>query len=207
MVMKSTFDSRGSDAMYTMARPTSSTSMVGSAIMLPFGCGIPAIIGFVISVAALPMSSWPHAMLKGRPSNAQLFVRPVIACLVDVYGAELGLGRSAEMEPLLMILPPCGDCAFIIRKACCVHRNGAVRLVFTTCIHCKYVNFSMGTAGAPQPALLKARRDGHAPAAEWQTGYPPLSGLVNLQGEQALMHHHMQQSPGPSPSTAPLFFL
>ena len=33
-------------------------------------------------------------------------VSPVIACLVEVYGAELGRGRSALMLPLLMIRPP-----------------------------------------------------------------------------------------------------
>ena len=42
-------------------------------------------------------------------------------------------GLSAEMEPLLMIRPPCGDWAFMRRKACWEHRKGAVRLVATAC--------------------------------------------------------------------------
>ena len=57
----------------------------------------------------------------------------MIACLVEVYAAELGRGLSAEIEPLLMIRPPCGDCAFMRRKACWEHRKGAVRLVATAC--------------------------------------------------------------------------
>ena len=35
-------------------------------------------------------------------------VSPVMACLVDVYGAELGRGTSAEIDPLLMMRPPRG---------------------------------------------------------------------------------------------------
>ena len=37
-----------------------------------------------MSVSALPMSICPQAMLYLRPSSAVDFVRPVIACLVDV---------------------------------------------------------------------------------------------------------------------------
>lgn len=33
----------------------------------------------------------------------------------------LGLGLVAEIEPLLMILPPFGDCEPMRMKACCVH--------------------------------------------------------------------------------------
>ena len=42
---------------------------------------------------------------------------PVIACLVAVYGAESGRGVAAEMDPLLIILPPLGLCFLIKWKA------------------------------------------------------------------------------------------
>ena len=45
-------------------------------------------------------------------------VSPVIACFVAVYGALLGLGTWAEIDPLLMIRPPEGSCVFIKRNAC-----------------------------------------------------------------------------------------
>ena len=61
-----------------------------------------------MSVSALPMSIWPQTISWSRPSNAVDFVNPVIACLVDVYGAELGLGVCADIEPLLMMRPPFG---------------------------------------------------------------------------------------------------
>src|SRR3954447_15637772 len=96
-----------------MARATHSTSMVGSIAIVPFAWRIPAFIFAAISVSALPMSIWPQAMSKARPSRAVDFVRPVMACLVAVYGAEFGRGVWAEIEPLLMIRPPRGDCAFI----------------------------------------------------------------------------------------------
>jgi hypothetical protein len=41
---------------------------------------------------------------NGRPSSAIDLVRPEIACLLAVYGAERGRGAYAETEPLLMIL-------------------------------------------------------------------------------------------------------
>ena len=50
-------------------------------------------------------------MSKARPSSAVDRVRPVIACFVAVYGAELGRGTYAESEPLLTIRPPRGDLA------------------------------------------------------------------------------------------------
>ena len=64
-----------------------------------------------MSVAVLPMSIWPQAMLNGPPSSEMALVRPVIACLLAVYEAACGRGTWAEIEPLLMIRPPCGDCA------------------------------------------------------------------------------------------------
>eukprot|EP00962_Isochrysis_galbana_P035171 scaffold12017_cov120-Isochrysis_galbana.AAC.1 len=50
----------------------------------------------------------PHAMEYSRPSRAMDFVSPVTACLEEVYATEPGRGRSAEMEPLLMMRPPWG---------------------------------------------------------------------------------------------------
>ena len=67
----------------------------------------------VISVAALPISICPHAMSYFRPSSEMLLVSPVMACLVAVYGAELGRGACAEIDPLLMMRPPRGCCDFI----------------------------------------------------------------------------------------------
>src|SRR5205814_8262853 len=110
-------------AMYTPARATFSTSIVGSTALSPLACGTPAFIRAVISVPALPMSIWPQAMSYLRPSSAVDFVSPVMACLLAVYGAELGRGAWAEIDPLLMIRPPHGDCAFISRNASRVQRK------------------------------------------------------------------------------------
>ncbi|MNY63467.1 hypothetical protein D3C86_2004320 [compost metagenome] len=63
----------------------------------------------------------------------------------------------AEIEPLLMIRPPCGLCAFIARKADWVQKNAPVRLELTTVNHCSGVVSSSGTRGALTPALLTSR--------------------------------------------------
>ena len=84
-----------------------------------------------MSVAALPMSIWPQAMSYLRPSSDVDLVRPVMACLVAVYGAEFGRGAWAEIEPLLMIRPPRGSWSFISRNASCVQRKAPVRLTST----------------------------------------------------------------------------
>src|SRR5438034_2638053 len=111
----------------------------------------------VISVAALPISIWPQAISYLRPSSEMHLVRPVMACLVVVYGAELGRGTCAEIEPLLMMRPPRGSCDFISLTACCAHRNAPVRLTPTTALHCSYVRSSIGIPGAFAPALLNKR--------------------------------------------------
>src|SRR6185437_11622123 len=123
----------------------------------PSAWGAPAAIHWVISVLALPMSICPQAMLYGRPSREIDLVRPVIACLVTVYPTVPGRGACAEIDPLLMIRPPCGSCAFIIRTAWCAHRYEPVRLVAT--IDCQPAGVSSSTApgGAPVPALLTSR--------------------------------------------------
>ena len=56
-------------------------------------------------------------MLYFLPSNEMDLVRPVMACFVEVYGEELGLGVWADIDPLFIILQPMGSCSFIIRKA------------------------------------------------------------------------------------------
>src|SRR5919198_1254089 len=89
-----------------------------------------------------------------RPSSDVDLVSPVIACFVDVYGAEFGRGAWAEMERLLMMRPPRGSCAFMILNASCVHRNEPVRLMSTTFFQVSNGRSSSGTAGAPIPALL-----------------------------------------------------
>ena len=110
-----------------------------------------------MSVSALPMSIWPHAMSYFRPSRAADLVSPVIACFVAVYGAEFGRGVCAEIDPLLMIRPPRGSWSFMRRNASRVQRNAPVRLTSTTRRHSSNVRSSSGTAGAPVPALLNRR--------------------------------------------------
>src|SRR4051812_13031956 len=97
--------------------------MIGSGRRVPSGCGTPSGMRAVIGDSALPMSIWPQVMPCARPSRAIDFVSPVMACFVAVYGAELGRGVCAEIEPLLMIRPPRGFCRFIIAIARCAHRN------------------------------------------------------------------------------------
>jgi hypothetical protein len=52
------------------------------------------------------MSTCPQAIWNARPSSEIDLVRPVIACLDAVYATACGRGTWAEIEPLLMILPP-----------------------------------------------------------------------------------------------------
>src|SRR5581483_8133286 len=68
----------------------------------------------------------------------------------------MGRGACAEIEPLLMMRPPFGLCAFMMRIASCEHQNIAFRLMSTTERHCSTVRSSIGTAGSPMPALLKS---------------------------------------------------
>src|SRR5438093_6052548 len=56
-----------------------------------------------------------------------------------------------------MMRPPRGSWTFIILIASCAHRNTPVRLTSTAAVHCSNVRSSIGTAGAPVPALLKGR--------------------------------------------------
>src|SRR5580693_5400000 len=144
IVRNCTFASSGSPAMKTAASAASLGSNVGSGLTDPSGCGAPAAIGSAIAVWALPMSIWPQAMLYGRPSSEIDLVRPVIPCLVTVYPTERGRGVWAEIEPLLMIRPPAGRCAFIIATAWCAHRNEPVRLVAT--IDCQPSGVTSSTA-------------------------------------------------------------
>src|SRR5207302_8725944 len=92
-----------------------------------------------------------------RPSRDVDFVRPVIACLVEVYGAELGRGTCAEMEPLLMMRPPRGSWLFMSLTASWVQKNAPFRLTATTSSHCWGVRYSSRMPGAPRPELLKRR--------------------------------------------------
>src|ERR1700756_661655 len=103
------------------------------------------------------MSICPQAMLYGRPSREIDLVSPVIACLVTVYPTEPGGGACAEIEPLLMIRPPCGSCAFIIRTAWCAHRYEPVRFVATIDCHPSGDTSSTAPGGAPVPALFTSR--------------------------------------------------
>lgn len=62
------------------------------------------------------------------------------------------------MDPLLMMRPPCGDWARMKRKACCVQRKGAVRLMATIELKSEREMSSMGTAGVPRPAFCGVSR-------------------------------------------------
>src|SRR6185437_6139141 len=68
-----------------------------------------------------------------------------------------GRGVCAEMEPLLMMRPPRGSWAFIIRTACWAHRKTPVRLVSTTrCQSARSIS-SAWAAGPNRPALFTSR--------------------------------------------------
>src|SRR6266516_7589305 len=68
-----------------------------------------------------------------------------------------GRGVCAEIEPLLMIRPPCGSWAFISRTACWAHRKTPVRLVSTTrCQSARSIS-SACAAGPNSPALFTSR--------------------------------------------------
>src|SRR5689334_20030968 len=68
-----------------------------------------------------------------------------------------GRGVCAEMEPLLMMRPPRGSWAFIIRTACWAHRKAPVRLVSTTrCQSARSIS-SAWAAGPNRPALFTSR--------------------------------------------------
>ena len=69
----------------TMAKKVSTTalmSMQGSGFMLPSGWGTPFAMAAVMSEATLPMSIWPTAIAKARPSSEAALVSPLMACLV-----------------------------------------------------------------------------------------------------------------------------
>src|ERR1022692_2661531 len=156
-VINCTLASSGRFAIYRTASATCRTSITGSGFRDPSACGTPDAMRAVMSVAALPMSICPQAISYLRPSSEMHLVSPVMACLVAVYGAELGPGTWAEIEPLLTIRPPRGVCAFMILMASCAHKNGPVRLTLTTALHCSQLRCSIGMPGAPMPALLKSR--------------------------------------------------
>src|SRR5256886_10345923 len=140
----------------------------------------------VISVAALPMSIWPHAMSYLRPSSDADLVKPVIACFVAVYGAEFGRGAWADMEPLLTIRPPRGCWFFMTLIASCVQRKAPVRFASTTDFHCSKVRSSSGTLGAPEPALLKRRSNRPKTSTVWakraltELGSPTSVGTLSI---------------------------
>ena len=78
------------------------------------------------------MSIYPQTMLKGLPSRVMDLVNPVMACLVMVQGAENGRGILAEIEPLLMMRPPWGVCAFLRRIASWEQKKAPHKWVLTT---------------------------------------------------------------------------
>ena len=83
-----------------------------------------------------------------------LLVSPVMACLVTVYATVRGRGECAEMEPLLMIRPPCGDCAFMARTAAAAHSMEPVRFTATVASQSARLISSTAAAGPETPALL-----------------------------------------------------
>src|SRR5258708_40005034 len=93
MVMTCTFESSGRRAMNTTASATWFTSMRGSIMISPLGCGTPLVMRSVIGVAALPLGICEQAMAVLGPSRAVDFVGPVMAPLGA--GEAAGSGRAA----------------------------------------------------------------------------------------------------------------
>ena len=124
-------------------------------------------------------------MSSFRPSREVVFVMPVTPCLVAVYAIDMGRGACAEIEPLLMMRPPFGDCAFMIRIACWQQRKVPVRFAATTACHFSKGRSSIGIAGAPVPALLK--RTSRRPNADFtfskrartDSGWPTSAGTAS----------------------------
>jgi len=91
--------------------------MRGSGRTLPSACGTPLTIRAVISLAALPMSIWPTAMSNGRPFERCRFRQAGDRVFGRGVGDRSRPRRVAEIEPLLMMRPPCGRCSRISLKA------------------------------------------------------------------------------------------
>jgi hypothetical protein len=81
-----------------------------------------------ISVAALPMSIWPQAMSNGAAVQRGRFGEAGDGVLGGGVGAERGRGACAEIEPLLMMRPPCGACVFISAERRLGAEEGAVQV-------------------------------------------------------------------------------
>jgi len=62
----------------------------------------------------------------------------------------------AEIDPLLMMRPPCGVWSRIMRKAALAHRNIAFRLTATTCCQPSHVMSPKLVVGTLPPALLNS---------------------------------------------------
>ena len=102
-------------------------------------------------------NTWILAADQSRARTFELHTADRTLHHVEELDTPNGRGACAEMEPLLMIRPPRGVWAFMMRIASCVHRNDPLRLVSTTRCHCSSVSSYIGTAGAPMPALLNNR--------------------------------------------------
>src|ERR1700734_3373950 len=83
-VMNKTLASRGKLAIKTTASATCFRSIRGSTFLLPSAWRMPEAMRSVISDAALPISIWLQAISNGLPSSEIHFVRPEMACLVQV---------------------------------------------------------------------------------------------------------------------------
>src|SRR5271170_7051823 len=90
-----------------------------------------------------------------------------MACLETVYGAEFGRGTCADNEPLLMILPPLGDCAAMRLNASRAHRNAPVTLTSITERQSSMLTSDTPVGAAAVPALLNSRSIRPNRAAVW----------------------------------------
>src|SRR5439155_20274137 len=95
--------------------------MSGSGATPPFACGTPFAIRAARSVRALPTSFWLQAMSYFLPSSEVDLVRPVSACLVAVWGAELGRGAWADIDALFLLRRPRVYLHLLYRNAACEH--------------------------------------------------------------------------------------
>ena len=121
----------------------------------------------------------------GRPATATSSVRSSRAWS-PCTARECGRGVCAEIDPLLMIRPPCGSCSFICRYAACAHRNAPLRLTSTTCRHCLVREvLDRHAAGPNVPALLNSRSSPPNRPTPARTARPRPSGRPRRSARRA----------------------
>jgi len=106
----------------------------------------------VSSVAALRRRSGRAMSLRATVERGR-FRQPVMRMLGGRVATECGRGAYAEIDPLLMMRPPRGVCAFMMRIASCV-----TNVPFNSIDHRLPLlvrQSSIGIGGVPMPALFE----------------------------------------------------